>query len=195
MLPRLASLIDDVLAAVEPRGCLLVLDITAHGPDRVALGDQSLAGLGVAGLLEGSQRAAAFTVSLGPGPEALMGAASDAGRLVDLTLLDAIASEAVESLADQAQAEVERRSRTEARASTRRYSPGYCDWALEQQATFARWGLFEPAGIRLTPEFLMLPEKSVSAIMGLGPPGSQGTRLGHPPACKRCPRRAECPGP
>ena len=195
MRPRLDDLLNQVVEAADPRGCLLELDITAWAEERVELGAAALTGLGVAGLLKGSHRAAAITVSLGPGPEALMRAATDEGRLVDLTLLDAVASEAVEALADQAQEEVERRGADQGRASTRRYSPGYCDWDLEQQAAFAGWGLFEPAGIQLTPEYLMLPEKSVSAIMGLGPPGSRGSRLGRPPACKHCPRRADCPGP
>jgi len=192
---RLGTLVSQILTAAEPKGCLLELAITGRSPGRVELGPQALTGLGVCGLLEGSRSLFAFAVSLGPGPGRLMQAASDEGRLVDLTLLDAIASEAVEALADQAQAEIQRRCRRQRRASTRRYSPGYCDWALEQQALFAEWGLFSPAGISLTPDFLMLPEKSVSAIVGAGPVGSLGSRLGRPPACRRCPRRPDCPGP
>ncbi len=195
MQPRLDALVAELLGACQPRGCLIELAITAHAPDRVALDDQALTGLGIAGLLQDSERLAAFSVNLGPGPKGLMDAATEAGRLLDLTLLDAIASEAVESLADQAQAEVERRCRAEQRGSTRRYSPGYCDWPLEQQAAFAAWGLFGPAGIELTGDFMMLPEKSVSAVMGIGPPGSLGKRLGRRPACKRCPMQPDCPGP
>jgi hypothetical protein len=196
MAPRLEQAADAVLAASRPRGARLVVDIAERERQRVRTADGvELAGLGLAALLERSERVAAFAVSLGPGPEELMRRASDEGRLLDLTLLDAVASETVEALAAQAQAEIAAAAERAGRGSTRRYSPGYCDWALEQQDAFAHWSLLEATGIELTPDRLMIPEKSITAVMGIGPPGSVGRRLAKPPPCARCPYRDTCPGP
>lgn len=65
-----------------------------------------------------------------------------------------------------------------------RYSPGYC--GLELEAQRAVFSLLDTAqiGVTLTDFCLMQPEKSVSGLVGLGPPGCfpQG---GCP--CRRCP--------
>lgn len=53
---------------------------------------------------------------------------------------------------------------------TNRFSPGYCGWHVsEQHKLFALMPAAEPCGVRLTPSALMLPIKSVSGIIGLGP--------------------------
>ena len=49
----------------------------------------------------------------------------------------------------------------------RRYSAGYGDLALEnQQAFYAVLNMFE-IGVQITPECLLIPEKSVTAITGI----------------------------
>ena len=68
---------------------------------------------------------------------------------------------------------VERRIRSDAEerglGATRRFSPGYCGWSVaEQQELFS----FLPdafCGVTLTPSSLMIPVKTVSGIVGLGP--------------------------
>ncbi|MBD3241564.1 MAG: hypothetical protein GF331_13325 [Chitinivibrionales bacterium] len=51
---------------------------------------------------------------------------------------------------------------------TRRYSPGYCDWPIEQQRLLFGLLPHRPAGIRLLEGCLMTPRKSVSGIIGIG---------------------------
>lgn len=51
--------------------------------------------------------------------------------------------------------------------TTKRYSPGYGDWHLSGQKEFLKWLGAEQIGISLTPGFLMKPEKSVSALIGV----------------------------
>lgn len=54
--------------------------------------------------------------------------------------------------------------------STNRFSPGYCGWHVsEQHKLFSLFPTAQPCGVRLTPSALMLPIKSVSGIIGLGP--------------------------
>ena len=52
--------------------------------------------------------------------------------------------------------------------TTMRFSPGYVDWDIKGQKDFLKWLGAEAIGIKLTKNFQMLPEKSVSAILGVG---------------------------
>lgn len=192
---RLEKLAAEIGQAAAPLASVVWIPIAQRHPDRVEIADGTrLDGLGVAGLLRRCEQLAAFAVSLGPGPEALMQRASGQGRLVDLALLDAIASETIEALAEQVQERVRDQAAHQGRAITRRSSPGYCDFGLEAQAAFERWGLFAGVGIELTATMMMLPEKSISALIGIGPPGSAGHKLAERPDCQSCPQQSECPG-
>ncbi|GAH91002.1 unnamed protein product, partial [marine sediment metagenome] len=51
---------------------------------------------------------------------------------------------------------------------SRRLSPGYCDWKIDQQKMVFRAMKDDSAGVRLTEECLMLPQKSISGIIGIG---------------------------
>jgi cobalamin-dependent methionine synthase I len=51
--------------------------------------------------------------------------------------------------------------------TTRRYSPGYGDWGVSAQKDFLAWLGAGHIGIKLTESSQMLPEKSVSAILGI----------------------------
>jgi len=50
---------------------------------------------------------------------------------------------------------------------TKRYSTGYGDWTIENQKELLSWLGAEKIGITLTESFLMKPEKSVSAVIGV----------------------------
>lgn len=53
--------------------------------------------------------------------------------------------------------------------ATRRYSPGYGDFSLQAQACFVRLAGQALPQLRLTSAFMLLPEKSVTAVCGLLP--------------------------
>jgi len=82
---------------------------------------------------------------------------------------DTIGSVAVDAVANWLAAEIQTRAEANGDAVTNHYSPGYCDWNVaEQQHLFA---LLPPGfcGVRLTPSSLMVPIKSISGVIGLGP--------------------------
>ncbi len=53
--------------------------------------------------------------------------------------------------------------------ATRRYSPGYGDFALQAQTHFLRLAGDALPGLQLTSGFLLLPEKSITAVCGCMP--------------------------
>jgi cobalamin-dependent methionine synthase I len=92
-----------------------------------------------------------------------------AGRAFAGYMLDRMGSWLVEARMRALHAGV----RTEAKAAglnaTRRYSPGYGDFALDAQAQFIRLMECAPPELTLTQGFILHPRKSVTAVCGLAP--------------------------
>ena len=82
-------------------------------------------------------------------------------------ILDAVGSVIAEELADLTQQEIRQSAQTRGEDATMRFSPGYGDWILAGQPAFLAWLGAESIGIKLTPSYQMIPEKSVSAIFGI----------------------------
>jgi hypothetical protein len=57
---------------------------------------------------------------------------------------------------------------------TNRYSPGYCDWSVSDQQKLFSFLPPQFCGISLTTSSLMIPIKSISGIIGLGPDVHRG---------------------
>ncbi len=100
-----------------------------------------------------------------------------------------IGSELAEQVADICQFEIEKIATDLGFKITNRYSPGYCNWNVsEQHHLFSLLGN-DNCGIKLNTSALMIPEKSVSGIIGLG---SKVKSMGYKcHACndEKCPNR------
>lgn len=86
-------------------------------------------------------------------------------------LLDRIGSFAVESLAMAAEEKLRRSCRAKKLSVSMRLSPGYCDWPIEEQRKLDKLIGFSGADVRLTKACVMLPRKTISAVLGVGPTG------------------------
>lgn len=82
-------------------------------------------------------------------------------------MYDAIGSVAIEELMDNICEDVKIKKSNENIKSTRRFSPGYGDWPIDNQKEFLKWLGAEKIGIVLSESCQMFPRKSVSAIFGL----------------------------
>ena len=80
-----------------------------------------------------------------------------------------------ESVADSANKHIEQWAQENGFQTSRRFSPGYGTWPLEEQRyVFSLLG-GEPAGVKLTPGCMMIPRKSVSFAVRIGDPGESLT--------------------
>jgi len=84
-------------------------------------------------------------------------------------VLDAIASVMVEAVAEWVESAVASEAATRGWRVTNRYSPGYCGWTVADQPKLFSFFPKRVCGISLTSSCLMVPIKSVSGIIGLGP--------------------------
>jgi hypothetical protein len=141
-------------------------------------------------LLEQCTKIIVFVATIGERLEDTARNLADEGNMVRSFALDATGSAAVEQVADHVQEMASDMGRSWGLAASRRFSPGYCDWKIEQQRLLFDLADAHLIGVRLTDSGLMIPQKSVSGIIGLGPFESNVRSYNPCPDCTR----GECVG-
>ncbi len=171
---RILSLVDEyvenVHQLIEPSYSCVIRDIEwVQGSVTFVEGLTILESQVIARLLEQCQKAAVFLVTIGSHLEEMVHRLSKGGLVLQATVLDAVGSVVVEKVADFVQSRVGEVARTQGLAISRRFSPGYCDWDIGQQKAVFRAVNGNSLGVCLTEGCLMLPRKSISGIIGIGP--------------------------
>ena len=104
-------------------------------------------------------------------------------------LLDAVLSAAIEAVCDAQEAALRRETSAQGMYLTDRFSPGYGDMPLAQGAEIlAVLDAQRRIGLTLTRSGLMLPRKSVTAVLGISPVPTQR----RPSGCEGCAARETC---
>lgn len=117
-------------------------------------------------LLDGSGQFALFTATAGRGFHQYQHSPAVAGDIMRSFVADVIGTCLVEAVGDRMERLLEQQIAP--LRHTNRFSPGYCGWKLtEQKQLFALLG-GAPCGIALNDSCLMIPEKSISGIIGIG---------------------------
>ena len=119
--------------------------------------------------LRGSEAYALFVCTSGEAFEAFQQQLKADGDMVRVFIADALGSVIAEKCADRMEEHLQQSIDKLGWHHTNRFSPGYCGWHVSQQQRL--FPLFEghTCGVRLTESSLMVPIKSVSGIIGLGP--------------------------
>lgn len=144
----------------------------------------------VARLLERCCMAAVFVVTIGSLLEETAARLAEDDLILQSYVLDAIGSVAVEEAVDYVEEQTRRMARSDGFVITRRISPGYCDWDISQQQVIFEAVNADSIGVCLTDECLMVPRKSISGIIGIGP-AEGGLEYCNP--CESCDKR-DCLG-
>jgi hypothetical protein len=171
--PRIASLLDECMGLarqlLQPAYSHIFKDIQAVRGSQVFVEDGLvLRGNSISRLLSKCAKVALFVLTIGGALEEMAGRLANEGLIVKAYVLDAIGSAAAEKLADLVQDSIASAARAEGLCISRRFSPGYCDWDIgQQQIVFSALG-GEFAGVHLTEDCLMVPQKSVSGLIGMG---------------------------
>jgi hypothetical protein len=83
-------------------------------------------------------------------------------------LIDKVASELVEQLADKTELLLEDELKEIELKATNRYSPGYCGWSVADQQKLFSLLPDKFCGVSINTDSMMMPIKSVSAVIGVG---------------------------
>jgi hypothetical protein len=144
----------------------------------------------VAQLLERCEKVAVFALTIGNHLEEMVCLLAKERLLLQASVLDAIGSVATEKVADSVQDRISEVASANGLCTSRRFSPGYCDWNVGQQRMLFKAMNGNSAGVRLTEGCLMLPQKSISGIIGIG--SDNGSVESYNP-CNTC-KKQDCPG-
>ncbi|MDO4545401.1 MAG: vitamin B12 dependent-methionine synthase activation domain-containing protein [Bacillota bacterium] len=172
-----------LMEAAEPRGIYRIMERK----------DIRLPGLSIERHLEGCRKVAVMGVTLGMEIDNLIRRTqiTDMARAV---LLDSGASLLAEQACDRLEELIETYIKTDSKEqgeifTTSRFSPGYGDFPIEMQREFIRCiDGQRKIGLNVTRDSLMIPRKSITAIIGL----ADHPVSGHPATCEECVLRATC---
>ena len=119
--------------------------------------------------LRGSEAYALFICTAGLAFEQFQQQLKRENDMVRVFIADALGSVIAEHCADRMEEALQESIDKLGWHHTNRFSPGYCGWHVSQQQLL--FPLFEgnTCGVRLTDSSLMMPIKSVSGIIGIGP--------------------------
>ena len=169
---------DEVLQAATPR--LTYRQVPLE--DGAVLG-VTFAGKDIPQMLEPCEEVVLFGATLGPGVERLM-MRYEVTNAADAVIMDACASTAIENICNNFESDMRAEIEAGGRYLTDRFSPGYGDLPIsEQPKFFALLDMTRRVGVSLTPTTIMVPRKSVTAIMGI----ARTPQPHRPPDCgRRC---------
>jgi len=138
--------------------------------------------------LAGCTHAVLLAVTLGPQADRAVRRAG-VGDVLRLAAADAAASALAEAAADAAEEVLRAEFSSRGLYLTGRYSPGYGDWPLAVQHGFCTL-LDTPRllGVTVSEADLLLPRKSITALLGV----SKTPAAGHRAGCDSCAVRAHC---
>lgn len=121
--------------------------------------------------IKGASSLILFVVTIGDGIEKEASILTSGKDPLSGYLLDRIGSFAVESLADRLEKRLRKDYSVHKKSMSSRFSPGYCDWPVEEQFKMAKAIDFSKAGVTLTEGCMMVPKKSISAIVAVANEG------------------------
>ncbi|HYS03782.1 MAG TPA: vitamin B12 dependent-methionine synthase activation domain-containing protein [Candidatus Dormibacteraeota bacterium] len=168
---RTARLIDEIMEAgralLRPRAIYGVFDTETREPDVSLVGGAlRAASRSLHERLRGCRRAVLFAATIGAEVETWCQGLMQEGQMTRGLLADAFASSAAIALGLEVETVAASLLAEEGLTATKRYAPGYGDWSLESQKPLH--ALLDAAriGITITEDFLMLPAKSISGVIG-----------------------------
>ena len=170
-------MIEEGYSLIVPKAAYGVFDVEIKGgtvkfPEaKFAVKSRALADR-----LKGTGKAALFVCTIGKDLAGAVNGYVTKGEIARATVLDAAGSEAVEALADHIDNVIKTKAKAEGYAATARFSPGYGDWTIFDQAKVLKILKSGRIGVKATKTCIMIPEKSVSACIGLIKKGQRPIR-------------------
>ena len=166
---RFEAAIAQGVALCRLRGVWARFEISNWNAERVEFGAGNVfASSKLAELLKECKALALFAVTAGTEIVEKASELAARGDGVGALTCDAVGSEMADAAAEWVQRYLDQQFKRGGEVLTkRRFSPGYGDLDLKNQAVLFKLLDIEKLGVRLTDDFLMVPEKTVTAIAGI----------------------------
>ncbi|SCG84171.1 hypothetical protein DW1_2610 [Proteiniborus sp. DW1] len=179
--------IDEILKIANPKHIYKFYDIS-HECDYISINDTNmkLKGKSIAKHLNNCTRCVLLGITLGISIDKRI----EYYKTHDLTrslTLDACATALIENICNHIQEEIRKIAKENYGCNiTSRYSSGYGDLPLSLQSTMLRVLQADKIGLTVTEQFIMIPRKSITAIIGLS--NNNYSEKG----CMSCDRYEDC---
>ena len=166
---RLETAVARCISSAAPRHAYAFFDVAQDAQGLYLPQAQlRLPGSSIAAHLTGARQCALMAVTLGMQTERVHRALEASGSMTQLLLFDAACSAYAEYMADVCQNEVAEAAARCGLQVRGRFSPGYGDLPLQvQPGLLAALDAGRRLGITLTDSLLMIPRKSITAIVAL----------------------------
>ena len=171
--PDLSNLVDDCIAQMREASFFRQVHITfpiTREIDGIALvgTDLLLRGVDIARHLSGCGQVVLLATTLGAGADALINRWKRAEPTRSL-VLDACATQLIEEFCEKIQRQIWKEAANSGLTATWRFSPGYGDLPLDvQPGILEALNASRTIGLTCTENYILLPRKSVTALVGLG---------------------------
>ncbi len=166
---EIESHIEQAVSDLRLKGAGIRIGIREKHPSETVLSTgQALRSGQISAMLAGSEEVLLIGATAGPGIMESIRRDSERNNLTRAVVLDAVASEmtddALEWIIHYYGHELSREGR---RATKKRFSAGYGDFGLENQSWIYQALGLDRLGIEITGSFMLVPEKSVTAVLGI----------------------------
>jgi hypothetical protein len=194
--PEIKSIILELLATaentnlLEPAVAYEYYQVTGMSPSQISLeGNKAIHGSLLPTIFPDVKRLAILVCTIGPKLEKKATTYSKSGEALRGMLLDGIGSAAIDMLAPEACRLIATEASSGGQQASSPISPGWPGLPLSEQ-----WNLFEMVntqeiGVSLTSSGIMVPRKSISMVIGIGPQMATWTQAD---VCARCSLRKTC---
>ncbi len=179
---RIKIIMTDLLQAMEPRAIYLEFPLLRLGDDEIEIGSLRIKSANLAKNLKGCVSVYLMAATLGIGIDRKISRAS-AVRMSDAVIYQAAAAAYIEAYCGSVNDTIRNLAGEKGLYCRPRFSPGYGDFALEHQRDFVRLlDTSRKIGLTVTESCLLVPVKSVTAVIGLSPEPQPCHRKG----CEEC---------
>jgi len=160
--------IDKAYGLIHGRGVFMTFRLDGVSGDTV-LSDEAgnlFKGANMVKLLGRCDFATLMAATIGPDLENEVERIQKAGDITEAYALEMVGGWMADYMADKVDEFVERAIEKTGYRRTMRFSPGYGDWSLDNQPEMIRLSEADKVGIILTDTNIMIPRKSVTAVIG-----------------------------
>ena len=161
---RVLGKIREAMVFIEPKISYTELDVSKRTEEGIKLEGLLIKSKNLATIFSNVRKVTLFLVTIGDG--LINHIETDRGGISDSVTFDAIGSEAAESTVRWFHGNLFLRAKKEGFKITGRFSPGYGDFSLEYQKWFVENLEGAKMGVRITDNYILVPEKSITGVIG-----------------------------
>lgn len=168
MQQNIDRLTEELQQVITPKSVSEIFDVTVTD-DSVSFAGITIPSRDLARNLKNCSRVCLFAATLGVGPDRLI-ARSQVRKMSDALICQAASAAMIEAYCNQIDNGISEEAARSGLYSRPRFSPGYGDCPIEVQTDFTRiLNTPKKIGLTLTDSLMMMPSKSVTAVIGLTP--------------------------